>query len=52
MTERKLSLSPFKTCMKGHENIYEDQLIYDNQKRRVCRQCAEENKTGRKRAKL
>lgn len=46
--QRALSGSPFKTCLKGHETIYEDQYIYNNQRQRVCRQCAEESKTTRR----
>jgi hypothetical protein len=48
VTERKLSCTPFKTCTKGHETKYEDQFIYDNQKKMICRKCAEYKKTSKR----
>lgn len=41
-------VSLFKTCPKGHDTTFEEHFIYDALNRRVCRKCAQEQKTQRK----
>lgn len=49
--DKKISVSPFDTCIKGHPTKTMQDFVYDNGNRRRCRKCVEIENDGKKRRK-